>query len=111
MIGLRLPWALVGTATVLVTFFLVKQLKNRQLAFVAAFLVATYHYHIHFSRLGSNQIADPFFMALSLLFLYRALDKHRWLDWALAGGITGLAFYFYAGARLTAVVMAVVIGY
>ncbi len=111
IVGLRLPWALVGTAAVLVTFLLVKRLKNRQLAFIVAFLVATYHYHIHFSRLGSNQIADPFFMALALLFLYRALDEHRWLDWALTGGTVGLAFYFYAGARLTAVVVCAVIIY
>jgi hypothetical protein len=111
ILGLRLPWALVGTAAVLITFFLVKRLKNKQLGFIAAFLVATYHYHIHFSRLGSNQIADPFFMALTLFFLYRALDERRWLDWALTGGVAGLAFYFYAGARLTAVVLLVVIGY
>ena len=111
IVGLRLPWALVGTTAVLVTFLLVKRLKNNLMAFVIAFLVATYHYHIHFSRLGSNQIADPFFMALSLLFLYRALDEHRWLDWALAGGVVGLAFYFYAGARLTAVVILAVLAY
>ena len=94
ILGLRLAWALVGTATVVVTFFLVKRLKNRQLGFVVALLVATYHYHIHFSRLGSNQVADPFFMALTLFFLYRALDEKRWLDWALTGGVAGLAFYF-----------------
>lgn len=111
VVGLRLPWALVGTTAVLVTFLLVKRLKNTQLAFVVACLVATYHYHIHFSRLGSNQIADPFFMALSLLFLYRALDEQRWLDWALAGVVSGLAFYFYAGARLTAVILLAVIAY
>jgi hypothetical protein len=50
-------------------------------------------------------------MALTLFFLYRALDERRWLDWALTGGAVGLAFYFYAGARLTAVVLLAVIGY
>ena len=111
IIGLRLPWALIGTVTVFTTFLLVKRLKGVRFAFVVAFLVATYHYHVHFSRLGSNQIADPFFIVLSLLFLYRALDEHRLFDWALAGGITGLAFYFYAGARLTAVIILAVIIY
>ena len=109
--GLRLPWVLVGAATVLITFLLVRQLFNTGLAALTAFLVAVFHYHIHFSRLGSNQIADPFFISLALLFLYRGLDRHRRLDWALSGVVTGLALYFYAGARLTPLVLAAVLGY
>jgi 4-amino-4-deoxy-L-arabinose transferase-like glycosyltransferase len=109
--GLRLPWALVGMLTVLTTFLLVRQLLNGRLALLTAFLVAVFHYHIHFSRLGSNQIADPLFMSLSLLFLYRGLDRRRPLEWGLAGVATGVALYFYAGARLTPVVIAVVLGY
>ena len=109
--GLRLPWALVGTLTVLTTFLLVRQLLNVRIALLTAFLVAVFHYHIHFSRLGSNQIADPLFMSLSLLFLYRGLDRRRPLEWGLAGVATGVALYFYAGARLTPVVIAVVLGY
>lgn len=109
--ALRLPWALIGTATVFITFLLVKQLKGTSLALVAAALLATYHYHIHYSRLGSNQIADPFFMALALLFLSRALDKGSHLDWAMTGVVGAMALYAYAGARLTPVVIATVLGY
>lgn len=54
IVGLRLPWAFVGAATVLVTYFLVKQIADRRLGMVTAVLLAVYHYHIHFSRLGSN---------------------------------------------------------
>lgn len=109
--GLRFPWVLVGTATVLVTFFLVKRLMGLRLALATAVVLSFYHYHIHYSRLGSNQIADPFFLALALLFLYRALDRRNNLDWALTGVITALALYFYAGARLTPVIILVVLGY
>lgn len=109
--GLRLPWALVGTATVWVTYLLVKQVAGRRMGMVTAVLLATYHYHIHYSRLGSNQVADPFFLALALLFLMRARDGQRRLDWALLGAVSGLAFYFYAGARLTPVVVTAVLGY
>ncbi len=109
--ALRLPWVFVGTITVLAVFFLVKRLKGAQMAYIVAILVATYHYHIHYSRLGSNQVADPFFLVLSLLFLYRALDGRNPLDWALTGGIAGVAFYFYAGARLTAVVILAILVY
>ncbi|MDQ4076996.1 MAG: glycosyltransferase family 39 protein [Chloroflexota bacterium] len=103
--ALRLPWAIVGGITVLTTFWLVTRLRGLTLGLMTAALLATYHYHIHFSRLGSNQIADPFFVSLALLFLYRARDRNSPLDWAMVGITVGLAQYFYAGARLTMVVV------
>ena len=109
--ALRLPWVFVGSATIPIVFFLVRRLTTTRLAVITAVLLATYHYHIHFSRLGSNQIADPFFLTLSLLFLYRGLDRHRLSDWALSGMVSGLALYFYAGARLTLVVVTAVMLY
>ncbi|MBE2221217.1 MAG: glycosyltransferase family 39 protein, partial [Anaerolineae bacterium] len=109
--GLRFPWVLVGTATILIVFFLVKRLMGIRLAWATAVILAFYHYHLHYSRLGSNQIADPFFLSLALLFLYRALDRKNNLDWALTGVVTSLALYFYAGARLTPVIIIVVLAY
>ncbi len=109
--ALRLPWALAGTVTVLAAFFLTRRLTNLPLALMTAVLVAAYHYHIHYSRLGSNQVADPFFVVLALLFLYRALDHNRPGDWALTGIICALGLYFYAGARLTPVVVGAVLLY
>lgn len=111
MMALRLPWVFVGTATVLLMFWLVNRLYRLPLALTTTALLATYHYHIHYSRLGSNQIADPFFMALALLFLYRARDRKSPLDWAMTGIVVGVAQYFYAGARLTIVVIALCIFY
>lgn len=109
--ALRLPWVIVGTITVLTTFLLVRQLLGTRIALATAVIVATYHYHIHYSRLGSNQVADPLFLSLALYFLYRALDRRSNLDWALMGTVTGLAFYVYAGARLTPVVILFVLTY
>jgi len=111
VLALRLPWVLIGTATVLTTFLFVRQLKGNRWGFVAAALVATYHYHIHYSRLGSNQVADPFFLVTSLWLLYRGLDKKSTLSFALSGMVCGLAFYFYAGARLTPLVILATVGY
>ncbi|MEM7117113.1 MAG: glycosyltransferase family 39 protein [Chloroflexota bacterium] len=109
--GLRLAWVLIGTMNVMVTFWLVKRLQGEKMAWLTAVLLATYHYHIHYSRLGSNQIADPLFLSLALWFLYRAIDNGRRRDWALIGIVSGLAFYFYAGARLTPVIVIATIGY
>ena len=109
--ALRLPWAFVGAATVAAAFFLVRRLQSLTLALATAGLLAVYHYHIHFSRLGSNQIADPLFVSLSLLFLYRALDRGQIADWIATGAVTGFALYFYAGARFTPVVVVAVLGF
>ncbi|MCU0495235.1 MAG: glycosyltransferase family 39 protein, partial [Chloroflexaceae bacterium] len=105
MEALRLPWALVGTATVLATFLLVRHLHGNLLALLTAALLAGYHYHIHYSRLGSNQVADALFVALALLFLYRGYDRRSPLDWALCGMVVGVAQFFYAGARFTAIIV------
>jgi 4-amino-4-deoxy-L-arabinose transferase-like glycosyltransferase len=111
ILGLRIAWALVGTANVLVTFLLVRQLAGEKVGWLTAVLLATYHYHIHFSRLGSNQIADPLFLSLALWLLVRALAVGKRRDWALVGLVCGLAFYFYAGARLTPVVVLAILAY
>ncbi len=106
-LALRLPWALIGTATVLIMFALTRRLKGLALAVMTTALLAAYHYHIHFSRLGSNQIADAFFMAAAFLCLYRAYDQGGLINWALAGVVAGLAQYFYAGARFTTLMVGV----
>jgi hypothetical protein len=103
MFGIRVMWVLVGTASVLSTYLLVKELKGTRLALISAALVATYHYHLHYSRLGSNQISDTLLVSLSLLFLMRGYLRGKWLDWALAGVVVGIGQYFYAGGRLAIV--------
>ena len=107
----RLPWALVGTVTVLIAYQLVRRLTGRTIALIAAGLLATYHFHIHFSRLGMNNAADPLLVGLMLLLLYRAIDRRSPLDWALCGVTIGVAQYFYFGGRFAAIVAGVLIAY
>jgi hypothetical protein len=109
--ALRLPWALIGTATVLIMFALARRLKGLVMGLMVGVLLAAYHYHIHYSRLGSNQVADAFFMALAFLFLYRAYDQGGMLNWVMAGVVAGLAQYFYAGARFTTIMVGVTLAY
>jgi len=109
--GLRALSALIGTATVLAVFLLARELWGPKVAWPGAMLLAFSHYHIHFSRLGSNQIADGLFMALALWFLIRGLrslpDSSTSLyQFALSGAIIGLGWYGYFGARLTGLVAA-----
>ncbi len=107
--ALRLPWALVGVATVIGAYALVARLHGHILALISAALLAGYHYHIHFSRLGSNQIADGLFATLALLCLYRGYDRRNPFDYALCGALIGVAQYFYAGARFVGILVLVVV--
>lgn len=107
VVTLRLPWAFVGTLTLLVAYLLIRRLFGARLALISTFFLGAYHYHIHFSRLGSNQIADPLFLALVLYFLTVGLSSRKPLHFALAGVALGASIYFYAGARLTFVFVAV----
>jgi hypothetical protein len=109
--GLRLPWAVVGTLTVWGSYLLVRRLLDRRLAFLTAFLLATYHFHIHYSRLGSNQVADPLFVVWALYFMVMGWQGGRRWAWAASGVIAGLAFYFYAGSRQVPVILVAVLAW
>ena len=98
--GLRALSALVGTATVLTTFLLGRELWGRRVAWLSAIALTVSHYHIHFSRLGSNQIADGLVATLALYFLVRGLRSRRTIHFALTGLVVGLGWYVYFGARL-----------
>ena len=109
MLGLRLPWAFVGTFSVLGAYMLVRRLFGRNMAILVTLLVAGYSYHIHYSRLGLNNIADPFFVVWTLYFFVFGWQSGRRWPWMVAGLLTGLAFYFYTGGRQTPVILLFVI--
>jgi 4-amino-4-deoxy-L-arabinose transferase-like glycosyltransferase len=121
--GLRALSALVGTATLLITYLFARRNLTRRAALFALAALTFNHYHIHFSRLGSNQIADPFFMVLTLLFLTEGLRRTKTASdaadnsaqdtiritnaWFLAAGLAiGLSWYGYFGSRVIVLVVA-----
>ena len=104
--GLRLPWAITGALSVLGTYLLVRRLFDRNLAILVTLLVAGYSYHIHYSRLGLNNIADPFFVVWALYFMVLGWQSGRRWAWLVSGLLTGLAFFFYTGGRQVPVILA-----
>ncbi len=100
--GGRALSALVGTLTVGTTWLLGKALGGRRLAWLSALLVAFSAYHIHFSRLASNQIFDPLIGTLAAWLLWRAWkapNGEQAPEWGLSGLVAGLGWYAYFGAR------------
>lgn len=117
--GLRLLAALAGTATIPVLYLLVRRRWGPRTALLASLFLAAYHYHIHYSRLGANNVWDPLLVTLGLLVVDRALDaqpqgaeragRSRWF--LLAGLVIGLSVYFYTGARLLPLLVALYVAF
>ena len=103
--GLRAFSALVGTLSVLTTALLARELWGRRVARLAAIALAFSHYHMHFSRLGSNQIGDGLIVTLSWYLIVRGWRSRRAIFFALAGAVIGLGWYGYFGARLVGIIV------
>lgn len=112
MFGLRMAWAIVGIVTVPFTYLLARRLSgSTRFGLLAAALLATYHFHVHYSRLGSVQISDGLFLVVALWLYHLATDRNLPQDWVALGGVAGLSMYFYAGARLTVLVVVALFTY
>ncbi len=103
--GLRLLSPLAGAATIPVLYLLARRLFDRRVALAGTVMLAAAHLHIHFSRLGINNVYDPLFGLLTFFFLVRGLQEGRLLDFALSGFSLALAQFFYMGARLFPVML------
>lgn len=97
--GLRAVSVILGTLGIPALYLLARTLFDRPTALLAAFMLAVFPPHIHFSRIGLNNIADPLFGTLALAFLLRGLKNGRRLDFAAGGAALGLTQYFYEGGR------------
>jgi hypothetical protein len=98
--GLRMSSVLAGSLAILATFALVSLLANRRTAYLSAVLMATYHFHIHWSRIGLNNIWDTLWVPLILALYVWGWKRDRPAGATLAGLSLGLSQYFYAGSRI-----------
>lgn len=106
--GLRALSALLGATAVLTTFVLARDLWGARVAWFSSIALALGHYHIHFSRLAVNNIADSLLVTLALWLFIKGIRMrgHAAFYFALAGVVTGLGWYGYFGARLIGVISA-----
>lgn len=99
--GLRISSAVAGTLAVLATYLVVYLYDRPRTALFAAALMATYHYHVHWSRLGLNNIWDTLWVPLILAF-YAWGYRRGWSGGAVLAGLAlGLAQYFYGGNKIS----------
>jgi hypothetical protein len=107
--GLRLSSALAGTVAVLATYLLIATFDTRRMAIIAAVIMAAYHFHIQWSRIGLNNIWDTLWVPLMLTAFYWGW-RRRWAGGAVLAGLAlGLSQYFYAGSRLGILLLAAIV--
>jgi hypothetical protein len=106
---LKLGMALVGTATIPLVFVLGRRLFGVEAGIFAALVTALAPWHLSVSRLGLRIAWSPFFVALTLILLLRALDGGRRNEWLAVGLAAGIGLHGYTGFRTMALAAPVVI--
>ena len=98
-LAVRIPGALIGVATVLALYFLVKELfKSERLALVSSLFLAISPWHLHFSRGGWEVNTATFLIVLGLWLFFKALQKPRYYLFSVVSFV--LSLYAYHAARI-----------
>lgn len=99
---MKVASAIVGIAIILVSYYLGKELFNKETGLITAFLVAISKWPLIFSRLGNMPILVPFFTALiALLYIKLIKQPNNWLFWIIIGVLLALGLYIYPGYFIT----------
>lgn len=86
----RLPAAVFGLGTVILTFFLGRLLFNQRVGFVSALILSSTVGFLYYSRLGMLDSAVTFFLTGALLFFLLGRKNPRYFIWM--GIFLGLGF-------------------
>jgi 4-amino-4-deoxy-L-arabinose transferase-like glycosyltransferase len=73
---------------------------DRLTGLAAAAILLSSHFHIHFSRIGLNNIWDGLFVVLLLAALWHGWRSGQRRSFILAGLFLGLGLYFYVTFRM-----------
>lgn len=116
---LRIVSAIFGTLTILGVYLVTRELfREKSVALLSAFFLATSYWHLNFSRIGFRAITTPFFLSFGLYFLLRGFRRNPvrsetsngagtiW-DMVWAGIFTGLGFQGYIAFRFVPFIIAV----
>lgn len=94
----RLPSAIAGVLAVIGTYFLVKELYNRNLALLSAMLLAISPWHIQFSRIAFEANIGVTINIWAVWAFLKGLNQRKML--AVSAFLFGLGFYAYHSERI-----------
>ncbi len=98
--ALRLPSALAGALTVPLLYYFARKVFSRGIAVICSIYLVAFHFHIHFSRIGLNNIWDPLVMVLVWGLLWMGWQENDRRAFGLAGLTLGAGFYLYTSFRI-----------
>jgi len=84
--------AIVGTATVLVTWAAARRMFGERVALFSAFFIAANQWHISLSRTGFRAITAPLFIALTFYFFTGVFQKKKPTAKAIQAILAGISF-------------------
>jgi len=108
LVGLGLPlsfltmkigMSIVSTLTIPVVYRLGREVAGTEAGLMAALILAMAPWHIQITRIALRIAFAPLWVALTLIFLYRALASGRRNDWLATGLCLGLGMYGYTAFR------------
>lgn len=103
--ALRIPSAIAGALTVGGAYLAGRAMFGRRAGYIAALALTGFHFHIHFSRIGLNNIWDGFFFVLTALAAWYGWERENRNAYIFAGLGLGLSQYFYPSSRVILVVV------
>jgi len=98
--ALRFPSALAGALTVPLLYLFARRVFGRGIALISASYLVFFHFHVHFSRIGLNNIWDPLVMVLVWGLLWMGWQSNNRRAFGLAGLTLGAGFYLYTSFRI-----------
>jgi 4-amino-4-deoxy-L-arabinose transferase-like glycosyltransferase len=116
--AMRTTAAIFGVLGVLAVFALGTELRHLDpqrltaaFPLLAAALLATLRWHVHFSRIGIEPILVPLLWAAAAWLLLRGWRLQSWASFAGCGLVLALAMYSYQGAWIIPFLMIPVVGH
>lgn len=103
--ALRIPSAIAGALTIGGIYLAGRAMFDKRTGLLAALLLTGFHFHIHFSRIGLNNIWDGLFFAITAGAAWYAWEKESRNAYMLAGLGLGFSQYFYPSSRVLLIVV------
>lgn len=105
--AVRVLSAILGVASIGLAYLLVRRLLGARGGIYAALLLTVSYTHIHYSRVGTEYTQPPFFAALVLWLMVRALQRRSLFDAAAAGAALGVGLGAYAPIKIVPLTLVV----
>jgi 4-amino-4-deoxy-L-arabinose transferase-like glycosyltransferase len=107
---IRLTSAVIGSLTIPLLYYVVRENAGRRVALLSALCFALLRWHVHFSRIGFRTILVPLVALACFLFFLRGVRTKKWSHFALAGLFLGLGCYTYLSFYFVPLILLLTLG-